>query len=458
MAITTKPLVTGELVDAIRLLIERNPSMGRSELSREACRLLGWRSPSGMPKDIAARSMLRSLDKAGMIALPPPMKAPRSFAKRKPEHMDHDMRPIACRLADLAPVSMEPARSKEALAELKSILSQFHCLGFDRMIGANMGYAARSKDGALLAVALFGSAAWSCADRDAYIGWGKEHRCGYSLNGIMKMLVYSRTLAPASKKRTYKERGRYFDKMDFSLGDVYRSLSAIANYAEDLQLWLHGRVRRRSERDTSIVFYDVTNYCFEIDKQDDMRRKGVSKEHRPDPIVQMGLLMDNDGLPISYQLFPGNCNDCLTLVPLMKDIRRGYDIGKAVVVADKGMNTGRNAYCLANSRGGYLFSQTVRGGTAELKSYVLKASGYIERPGDAGFKMKSRQYERLVEFEEEDGAKPRRRSPRSSSCSTARTTTGARRSSGRMPSPRRRLSSTTPKNTTSTTLAAPRST
>jgi transposase len=227
--------------------------------------------------------------------------------------------------------------------------------------------------------------------------------CEYNLNSIMKMLVYSRILAPASKRRTYMERGRYFDKMDFSLDDVYRSLSDISKYVDDLQIWIHERIRVGADRDTSIVFYDVTNYYFEIDEQDEIRRKGVSKEHRPDPIIQMGLFMDSDGLPIAYQLFPGNCNDCQTLVPLMKEVRRKYALGKAVVVADKGMNTGRNAYYLANSRGGYIFSQTVRGGSADLKKYILKTSGYVGLPEKSGFKMKSRQYTRIVDFEEEDG-------------------------------------------------------
>ena len=90
--------------------------------------------------------------------------------------------------------------------------------------------------------------------------------------------------------------------------------------------------------------YDATNYSFEIDEQDELRRKGVSKEHRPDPIVQMGLFMDNSGLPVAYQLFPGNSNDCTTLLPVIKRIRREYGIGKAVVVSDKGMNTQKNAY------------------------------------------------------------------------------------------------------------------
>jgi len=239
---------------------------------------------------------------------------------------------------------------------------------------------------------------------DTFLNNRKRYiRAEYNLNAIMKMLVYSRLLAPASKKKTHEERGRYFDTMDFSLDDVYRSLTQFNKYKDDLQLWIHEHIRANHERDTSIIFYDVTNYYFEIDEQDELRRKGVSKEHRPDPIVQMGLFMDNDGLPIAYHLFPGNCNDCLTLLPLMKIIRAKYALGKAVVVADRGMNTNKNAYYLANSRGGYIFSQTVRGGSDELKSYILKSSGYKELEGTKGFKKKSRQFTRIIKFKDDDG-------------------------------------------------------
>ncbi|MDR2928174.1 MAG: IS1634 family transposase [Cytophagaceae bacterium] len=234
----------------------------------------------------------------------------------------------------------------------------------------------------------------------------------YNLNAIMKMLVYSRILCPSSKKKTFERRGMYFDKMDFSLDDVYRSLTMIGNFIDGIQLWIHRHIQDNRRRNTDFIFYDVTNYYFEIDEQDELRRKGVSKEHRPDPIVQMGLFVDNDGLPITYHLYPGNCNDCLTLIPLMKTIRQKYELGKAVVVADKGLNTDKNAYYLANHRGGYIFSQKVRGGSNELKKYVLDPSGYRsygtahQHDGDdqqKGNKIKSRQFTRVVEFLDDDG-------------------------------------------------------
>ena len=223
----------------------------------------------------------------------------------------------------------------------------------------------------------------------------------YNMNSIMRLLIFARLLNPCSKKKTYEERGWFFERSNFSATDMYRSLSKTADFKEALQLWVHERIIANYKRDTSVVYYDVTNYYFEIDKQDELRKKGVSKEHRPNPIVQMGLLMDNSGIPVAYQLFPGNANDCTTLLPIIKRIRKDFGTGKAIVVSDKGLNTSKNTYYLANSRGGYVFSQTVRGGNAELKQYVLNSTGYENVSN--GFKKKSRQFTRRVEFVDDDG-------------------------------------------------------
>jgi transposase len=136
----------------------------------------------------------------------------------------------------------------------------------------------------------------------------------------------------------------------------------------------------------------VTNYYFEIDEPDQLRKKGVSKEHRPNPIIQMGLLMDRQGLPITYKLFSGNTNDCSTLLPILSEVRKQYDIGRIVVVADKGINTSENVGYNLIQGDGYVFSQTIRGANKELKAFVLNQSGY--RNIGEEFKVKSRFYPR----------------------------------------------------------------
>src|SRR5699024_12487012 len=107
----------------------------------------------------------------------------------------------------------------------------------------------------------------------------------------------------------------FCEKTDFSLDDVYRCLSFLNKHKDELQRWLHKRIQEQYGRNTSLVYYDVTNYYFEIDEQEDMRRKGVSKEHRPDPIIQMWMFMDTDGIPITYRHHPRNMMDKPTFIP-----------------------------------------------------------------------------------------------------------------------------------------------
>lgn len=210
----------------------------------------------------------------------------------------------------------------------------------------------------------------------------------YSLNNIFQLLVYSRVLHPSSKKGAYENMDKYFLDYKFHINSVYRALDYFYKYKNDLLLHIHEMVKMIYGRDTSRVYYDVTNYYFEIKEPDGFRKKGVSKEHRITPIVQMGLLIDNSGLPITYKLFEGNTNDSTTLMPVLHELKDEYNFGRVIVVADKGMNTGENiAYNIIN-KNGYIYSQTVRGGSQELKNYVLSENGYKESPD--GFKIKSR--------------------------------------------------------------------
>jgi len=225
----------------------------------------------------------------------------------------------------------------------------------------------------------------------------------FNTNNIMKLLVYSRILAPASKKKTYEQKDCYFENTDFSLDDVYRCLTQAVTFKSGLQHHLHRQMKLKFNRNTDLVYYDVTNYYFEIDEQDEMRKKGVSKEHRPDPIVQMGLLMDTKGIPICYDLFPGNTNDCETLMPVLDKVKKDYGVGRTIVVADKGINTADNiAFCLAQGDG-YVYSQTVRGANRELKDYVLDPSGYRELTDD--YKIKSRLYPREIAVSNAQGGR-----------------------------------------------------
>lgn len=232
----------------------------------------------------------------------------------------------------------------------------------------------------------------------------RSSKAEYDHNAIFKLLIYSRLLHPCSKKRTHEEKGKYFDNTDFSLHDLYRSLAFFARSSAAIQQWLHETLRARHGRDTSLVYYDVTNYYFEIDKQDELRRKGVCKEHRPNPIVQMGLFVDADGLPICYDLFAGNTLDKQTLMPMMKRLRDEYSLGRSIVVADKGIISGDNIAQVILDGNGYVLSYSIRMADAAFKGYVLDEEGY-RKVGDGDFKIKSRMINRRIAVRDVNGKK-----------------------------------------------------
>ena len=209
-------------------------------------------------------------------------------------------------------------------------------------------------------------------------------------NNIMKLLVFSRLLEPGSKKKAFENRDMFFERKNYTLDDVYRALSFFNQKGNELQLWMNEKIKENYERDTSLVYYDVTNYYFESDKEDELRFKGVSKEHRPNPIVQMGLFMDTNGIPITYDLYAGNTNDCLTYRPTFSRMKREFDLGKVIVVADKGMSTGDNIQYTLSAKDGFVFSQTARGANKELKNYIKNDEGYKWYGDD--YKYKERLY------------------------------------------------------------------
>lgn len=219
----------------------------------------------------------------------------------------------------------------------------------------------------------------------------------YKINNIIKLLVFARCLFPDSKKSTYENKDIFFENTDFSLKEVYNALTYIEPFKESLQSYIYDHIQDQYKPNNECIFYDVTNYYFEIDDNDDFRKKGVSKEHRPNPIIQMGLFMDSLGLPMCYGLFPGNTNDCLTLKPMVKKLQKNYNIGKVIVVADKGLNTGKNIVYQKAIGNGYVMSLSVRGANTELKDFVLNENGYNYNQ-DKTYKKKSRLYPREVEY------------------------------------------------------------
>ena len=209
----------------------------------------------------------------------------------------------------------------------------------------------------------------------------------FNTDAIARLLVYARLLYPDSKRGTLSIKDQFFDNFKFSIDDVYNALTHYNEIANALQQHLHEKVTERYGRDTDLVYYDVTNYYFEIDKQDDLRRNGAAKQNRKKPIVQMGLLLDKKSLPICYELFPGNTHDSQTLMPVLTKVKKTYGVNRIIVVADKALNSGDNIAYNTVLGDGYIYSKSIRGASDEFKKWVLDETGYSEESGK--YKMKS---------------------------------------------------------------------
>lgn len=199
-------------------------------------------------------------------------------------------------------------------------------------------------------------------------------KSNYDLSTALKLLVFQRILNPNSKLATVASQADLFGDWDINLNAIYRYLDKLDEIKNDIQLHLHQEISRLTNRESRLVFYDVTNYYFETDIPDEeeisedgevirvgLRRRGPSKEHRPKPIVQLGLFMDTNGIPISYKLFRGNQTDPVTYLPAVEEVKKQFGIERIIVVADKAMNSKTNVSAMFEQGDGWLFSQKHRG-------------------------------------------------------------------------------------------------
>lgn len=236
----------------------------------------------------------------------------------------------------------------------------------------------------------------------------KSLKINYELNDVFSLLVFSRILFPSSKKETYENKNIYFDKYNFSENDMYRALTYLKDYKEEIELLLWNNTKEKYKRDNSKTFYDCTNYYFEIEYNDEdeyelnddnsikldkngnkiikkkgYRKRGPEKNKRPDPIIEMGLLMDASGIPIAYNLFSGNESEKLSLTPEIKRLKNKFEFERTIVVADRGLNCSDNIIDIAGTslemsknKNGYVYGQSVRGADTEFKEWILKKDEY----------------------------------------------------------------------------------
>jgi transposase len=227
-----------------------------------------------------------------------------------------------------------------------------------------------------------------------------NHEFKYDLDHILKLLVFSRALNPESKKKTFEKKGKYFFELkDFNLDDVYRSLDHLTALKDDLMIHLNDELKTQGLRDASLVFYDVTNYYFESTEFDGFRERGVSKENKETGIVQMGLFMDNNGLPITYELFPGNTHDLSTMRPILEKIKKQFNLGKLTIVADKGNNSAQNLAMIESYGDDYIIAQRIRNRGNIYSNIVLDEENYIYN-ADKTFKYKLVSFDKEVKLED----------------------------------------------------------
>jgi hypothetical protein len=218
----------------------------------------------------------------------------------------------------------------------------------------------------------------------------------------LRVLVLGHLVFAGSKARTIARQGELFGVASVSKDSAYRALTHIASAAGAIQKAVHERVSHMWGRDASLVFYDVTNYYFTSDVAGGLRRRGCSKQHQPTPIVQMGLFMDSAGIPICYKLFDGNIPDCVTLTPILHEVKAAFDLGRIVVVGDKAMNSAHNTATLAGAGDGWMFSKSARACSKATRRWLLDPAGWATDP-DTGARSKSKIATRTVE--DHDGNK-----------------------------------------------------
>ena len=240
-------------------------------------------------------------------------------------------------------------------------------------------------------------------------------KISYDLTGIVRLLTYGRLLEPASKSATMEQNGKYFRPLVSSTNDdnVYDALDVIQKHAKQIVQRMNTCLTRGTGRSSKVVFYDVTNFFFEIPRPDPdetdadgnvigkgLRKNGVSKENRKQPIVQLGLFLDDNGIPISFGMFPGNTLDHHTLRPAMKETVDTLGLERFVLVADRGMYSGTNMCHVTDAGNGYIVAKSLRKSTRKEIDWAINPQGY-DSP-DADFRCKSRIVERTVKLVEKD--------------------------------------------------------
>ncbi len=210
----------------------------------------------------------------------------------------------------------------------------------------------------------------------------KKYKFSFDLDSILSRLVYARVIYPSSKLSTYQDSFKFMEQPSFDLHQIYRALEIIAKEADFIQSSLYTNSLAVSKRNTKVLYYDCTNYFFEIEQESGIKQYGYSKEHRPNPIVQMGLFMDGDGIPLAIYIGKGNTNEQLTLKPLEEKILSDFNCSKFIVCTDAGLASNSNRQFNNQGDRAFITTQSVKKLKKHLKEWALSPEGWL-LPGDS---------------------------------------------------------------------------
>ena len=203
-----------------------------------------------------------------------------------------------------------------------------------------------------------------------------KYKFKYDINAILSDLIYARVLEPASKRSSFKTASEFMEKPAYELHDVYRALDVLGNECDFIQSEVYKNSHFIGKRNDQILYYDCTNYYFEIEQEDGDKKYGKSKEHRPNPIIQMGLFMDGDGIPLAFSLFPGNTNEQKALKPLEQKVIGDFGCQKFIYCSDAGLaSEDIRTYNHLGERA-FIVTQSIKKLPAEDKTWALNKSGF----------------------------------------------------------------------------------
>lgn len=204
----------------------------------------------------------------------------------------------------------------------------------------------------------------------------EKYKFEYDLNNILSRLLYGRIIFPASKLATKELSKKFIEQPNFELHDIYRALEVISRENEFIQSELYKNSLKISKRNTGVLYYDCTNYFFELEQEDGLKQYGPSKEHRPNPIVQMGLFMDGDGIPLAFNITSGNTNEQTTLTPLEEKILEDFKLSKFIVCTDAGLASNANRRFNDKEERAFITTQSIKKLKKHLIEWALDENGW----------------------------------------------------------------------------------